>query len=85
MPTFVALQRITEAPPGVTLRLPMPRGTRTNVSEDEAAILRGLPDLFEVEAPWTATPTRNRMVGRAAVTKTATDEAPAAAPAKDPI
>jgi len=74
MPKFTALATVTEAPHGVTLRLPMPAGTTTTVSEDEATILRGLPALFEevVERkPWTGRSPLNRMVDTAQVKKDA--------------
>ena len=76
MPKFTALATVTEAPHGVTLRLPMPAGTTTNVSEDEAAVLRVLPALFsEVferqPQPWTGRSPLNRMVDTAQVKKDA--------------
>jgi len=75
MPMFTARQLITEAPPSVTLRLPMRPGQSTNVSEDEAVALRALPELFaeltwdNEQSTWTGQSPMNRMVSGAAVTK----------------
>jgi hypothetical protein len=77
MPLFMAIDRVDEPIHGVTLRLPMATGNYTNVSEDEAAILRQFPRQFtEVPAGanprhWRPTPERNRMVSGTEVTKDA--------------
>jgi len=88
MPKFTALQLITEAPPSVTLRLPMRPGQSTNVSDDEAVVLRSLPELFaeltwdNEQSTWTGQSPMNRMVSGAAVTKDAgADAAPLGAEA----
>ena len=69
MAKFTALQTITEAPHSVTLRLPMVAGQSTNVSEDEAVVLRGLTDLFAEEPTWKPTAPLNRMVAAAEIAK----------------
>ena len=69
MPRFEAITIVETAPDGVTLQLPMQAGDATTVSEDEALLLRALPEQFREVLPWTATPQRNRMMAAPAVAK----------------
>ena len=76
MPRFRATVPITESIVGVSLQVPFPAGPLTTVSEDEAAILRALPEQWAEVLPdpppaWSPTPQQNRMVAGAEVVKAA--------------
>ena len=75
MPKFAAVVKITEPIYGVTLNGPLAVGDTISVSEDEAAILRGLPEQFveltwEPERrTWTGTSPLNKMADPPEITK----------------
>lgn len=72
MPKFIALKDVPEAIHGLALPVPMLAGYSTGtVSDDEAAILRGLPDLFVELKDWSQKAPRNTMVSGPTITKAA--------------